>query len=196
MNNYRANIKVKFPKSFNYWKNFDEARTLQYEMIQEIRWALKDKGIIYIWWFYEPHIEITWLDNGGFLGKKEAFEIVEQIARGYSHFESIKFMSPEDGNFGDWFCENEREREFGALRHHYCAELAELFEIYDNDIIEGKGRIEQYKRTLHTLANPLALNYTDEAKACFSRGLICLLFRFFSFKRAVFIYTKIFRQKY
>lgn len=85
---------------------------------------------------------------------------------------------------------------FGGRRHAICTNWIQNYMQHKDGVDGGKGLEEQVKRTIHTLCNPLGLNYLKEAKICFSRGLICLLFRFFKFSTAVWIYTKVFRQRY
>ena len=106
------------------------------------------------------------------------------------------WMTPANGSFVDWFCVGENEKEFGGKRHDLSRQFVELYNEYKDSVDNGKGLKEQVKRTIHTICNPLGLNYMDEAYICFSRGLICVLFRFFSFNKAVWIYKNIFRQKY
>ena len=193
MNNYRAIIPIDF--ECDYWdrqpessNSFSEVHATYYLDVKKIRDYAKQLGIKYIWCFYEPYLEITWLGN-----EIQAESLMQFIKKNYKN---VTFKFPEDGDFAEWFCKNGSEREFGAKRYGICADLVDLFEQYDSDVKSGKGVREQVKRTIHGICNPLGLNYMDEAYVCFSRGLICLLFRFFSFKRAVWIYTKIFRQKY
>jgi hypothetical protein len=200
MNNYRINLRYKF--SVDYWNKkdvkFSDLPRHCNIFIRNIRYKANDLGIKYLWFFYEPYLEITWLSDEA--QAKELFEFAESLSSSrildFIDWDSLEKRTPSDGVFGDWFCNNEREREFGAKRHSLCADFADLVEQYKYDIESGKGIGEQVKRTIHTICNPLGLNYKDEARICFSRGLICLLFCYFSFNKAVWIYTKIFRQKY
>ncbi len=173
--------------------NFNVLHQKYYFIIKEIKMEAKTIGIKYIWHFYEPYIEITWFGN-----KKQSerlFRIVEKICN-KNNITDLQKLRDGEGFHADWFCCNNRETEFGGKRHAICSDFASLINEYENDIRSGKGVNEQVKRTIHTICNPLGINYTDEAKICFSRGLICVLFRFFEFKKAVWIYKNIFRQKY
>lgn len=174
--------------------NFSELHDHFYPIIDGIKLRAKNYGIPYIWYFYEPFVEITWF---GIDKKTNEFflESVKRLLNSYAIFDIHEHES-ENGEIIDWFCENENEREFGGKIHSKCSEIAELFYQYNKDIKNGKGKKEQVKRTIHRICNPIGLNYLDEAYICFSRGLICLLFKFFSFKKAIWIYKNIFRQKY
>jgi hypothetical protein len=177
--------------------NFSELHNKYYPIIQEIKKEAHSFGIKYIWHFYEPYIEITWLGE-----EKESLQLILNITtilkkHKISHEDfHVKYPENNNENFGDWFCCSEEEKEFGSKVHAKCSEIVELFKEYEIPIASGKGKKEQVKRTIHRLCNPLGLNYIDEAYICFSRGLICLLFRFFNFNKAVWIYRNIFRQKY
>lgn len=175
--------------------NFSELHDNYYIIIEAIKNYAYNLDIQYIWHFYEPYVEITWLGN-----RKQARLLIKEIKSLLEAHQiqdlHIKYPQNKDDNFGDWFCKNEKEKEFGSKVHGKCAEIVDLFWKYQYSIRDGKTKKEQVKRTIHRLCNPLGLNYKDEAYICFSRGLICLLFRFFKHSTAVWIYTKIFRQKY
>lgn len=200
MNNYR--VTFLHDLQCNYWNkraqpeaahNFPDVHAIYYPIVKEIREAAKALNIKHIWNFYEPYLEITWLSN-----ELEASLLLDKIKKllEEKNITDGKYYTPEQGSFSEWFCSNEKEREFGAKRYAICADLVALFEEYKMDIKYGKGQREQVKRTIHGVCAQMGLNYMDEAYICFSRGLICLLFKLFSFKKAVWIYTKIFRQKY
>lgn len=200
MNNYR----VTFSKALDVslWNkgrqaessvNFRDLPAHYYGLVSTIRLVAAKMGIEHIWFFYEPYVEITWLSD-----QKAAEELWVYIERACENegITDLKKYSPADGNFAEWFCNSEEEREFGAKRYALCAEWVALYNQYKTAVDNGKGLKRQVGRTMHALCNPLGLNYVDEAMMCFRRGLICLLFRYFSFKRAVWIYTKVFRQVY
>ncbi len=192
MNNYRVNIKKdKYEEMQNDIVNNPYKK--YYPLIREIRATAKGIGIESIWYFYEPYIEITWL--GTEEQSELLFKSIDMVCNHYG-FDHVDKLRPKDGNFGDWFCHSENEREFGCKTHSLCADFADLCHTYQHSIELGNGLREQVKRTIHRMCNPLNLSYKDEAYICFSRGLICLLFIFFKFNRAVWIYRKIFRQKY
>jgi hypothetical protein len=172
--------------------NFNTLHIKYYPLIKSIKNQAKMLGIKYIWHFYEPYIEITWYST-----QEQADELYKIIASELlsnninSEIEKINGL-----DYADWFCHSPEEREFGGKRHALSGEFVDLIDEYKDSISSGKGINEQVKRTIHTICNPLGINYTDEAKICFSRGLICILFKYFSFNRAVWIYRNIFRQKY
>lgn len=172
--------------------NFKMLHEKYYPIIKKIRERAKEIGIKYIWHFYEPYIEITWYSTPA--QAQGLYRVIKTILAK----EGIKaeIQKPTGDGMADWFCMNDQEREFGGKRHALSAEFVALVDEYKDDIEKGKGVNEQIKRTIHTICNPLGINYIDEAKICFSRGLICVLFRFFEFKRAVWIYKNLFRQKY
>jgi hypothetical protein len=198
MNNYRITFLHSLP--VDYWNkkkgkelNFKQLHKKYYPLIKQIKEIALDNNIDYIWHFYEPFIEITWYgsskNSNEFIKDLKIFLLDNSIT-------DYKIYTPKDGEFADWFCCNDKEKEFGGLRHAWCSQFVELIDKYEKDIEKGKGVNEQIKRTIHCVCNPLGLNYTEEAKICFSRGLICLLFKYFNHKKAVWIYTKIFKQKY
>lgn len=194
-NNYRITFGSNV--NCNYWNKpnqngvcFKDLPDVFYPTIDKIYKLAEENNIKYIWHFYEPFVEITWIsENDVFLNN-----IIELLNKNNIKIESIK--TPKDGYFIDWFCCNDLEKEFGGKRYSLCADFVKIYNEYKNSVDAGKGLKEQIKRTIHGICNPLGLNYIDECKICFSRGLICLLFSFFSFNRAIWIYTKIFRQKY
>lgn len=194
MNNYRLNVKsAKF--NIDYWKNFSSLREYL-PIVEKIKRVTEIFNIQKFWFFFEPHLEITWLSNN----KNEslaALNIIKNIIKAeLDENAEFEYKTPSDGSFGDWFCENEQERSFGAVRHSICCDWVLNYLYYKDAVDNGKGLENQVKRTIHTLCNPLGINYLGEAKICFSRGLICLLFKFFPFKRAVWIYKNIFCQDY
>ena len=173
------------------YMNFSDVHKKYYPLVLKIKILAIGQGITNLWHFYEPHIEITWF------GSDPASDRFVTLLKKLLEKEGITDAKWGEGfGFMDWFCENEAERGFGGRRHALCSDFVRLVEEYRPSIEQGKGVNAQVGRTIHTICNPLGINYWDEAKICFSRGLICVLFRFFSFSRAVWIYTNIFRQKY
>ena len=174
--------------------DFAEVHKKLFPVIRDICDEARLYGIRYIWHFYEPYAEITWYANDTTPDANRLFEgwLKKKVeAAGYH---DVEFQGGEQ--LADWFCLNEREREFGGKRHDLCNQFVTLVEEYRDAIEAGKGVHQQVKRTIHTICNPLGIGYWEEAKICFSRGLICLLFKVLPFKRAVWVYTKIFRQSY
>lgn len=202
MNNYRVTFAHHITEKCDYWNSnsetiklkFKDLPNLLYPTISLILKEARELGIKYIWFFYEPYVEITWLSDDE-LVSEELFTKIDEILKA-KNIKDVKRRYPVHGNFGDWFCNSDREMEFGAKRHDLCRQWIELYNEYKDAVDDGKGLQHQVRRTIHTLCNPLGLNFLDEARICFWRGILCLLFRFFLFKRAIWIYTKIFRQKY
>ncbi len=193
-------------KQCDYWgKNRCSLQAESYPTFQQ--WAdehwstielcldeVRAQGIKDVWFFHEPFIEITWLCYDA--AQSEAtFAAIERnlVALGIT---DARRHYPTNGQFADWFCRNEGERRFGAKRHALSCQWVELYREHKEAVDTGMGVRAQVGRTIHTICNPLGLNYIDEAKICFSRGLICLLFRWFPFPKAVWIYKHVFRQAY
>jgi len=173
--------------------NFAKVHQEYYPIVQKLKRMLKAcDGVKYCWHFYEPYVELTWYQEEENSAPMTLLVTYLEL----NDIEDFKTKIDKTGNLADWFCCNNQEREFGGKCHSLCSEMVDLMWEYREAIEAGKGTHEQMKRNIHRMCNPLGINYMDEAKICFSRGLICVLFRFFSFKRAVWIYKKIFRQKY
>lgn len=197
LQNYR--VEFLFPQTsgnaFRYM-DFDKHREslcdIYHEYVLGIKEIAKNHGIKYIWHFYEPCIEITWLSENNC---EEMIQDIKKYLNNLGIYDCV-FKYPFNGEFADWFCTSEREMEFGAKRHSLCSEFVDLYHEYKDSVDGGKGKRKQVERTIHTLCNPLGIDYITEAKLCFSRGLICALFCIFSFDNAVWIYRNIFRQTY
>lgn len=201
MNNYR--IEFLFPQTFvsarhdlqaESYNNFSKLAEKYYPIVKHIKELASDFNIYCMWHFYEPHVEITWLNNDEYINNK-LFDVIEKYLQSIG-IDDYRRKYPKDGDFADWFCKSNAEREFGAKRHALCSEFVDLYNEYKIVVDEGKGLRKQVERTIHTLCNPLGIDYKTEAKLCFSRGLICLLFCYLSFDNAVWVYRKIFRQEY
>lgn len=148
-----------------------------------------------IWWFFEPYIEITWMSSDRTISDSLVLEIKNlwsKILPGAI----FEYKTPEDGDFADWYCDSEEERFFGAVRHSLSCTWVVNYIQNHKSVNAGKGLKKQVGRTIHTICNPLGLTYWEEAKICFDRGIICILFCFFKFKTAIWIYEKILRRKY
>ena len=184
-----SNYRVTFGgENIDYKSNFAECRQ-QMSNIQKIILKLKEYDVENVWWFFEPYVEITWLSPNG--EPLRAIKILlEELGIKYT------ISTPENGQIADWYCNSENEREFGAKSYAKSAELAMLFYEWDDSIEMGKGLENHYLRRCHVLANQLALNYKQEGTLLIKRGVLCLLFWFLGHRKAVWIYTKILRQKY
>ncbi len=198
MNNYyRINlfkqisqIKLKQPENHRDFKSISENNYYYFKLLKNFAY---DLGVKYIWFFNEPHLEITWYST-----PEQARTICDFVDAWYDNStrkDNYEILPP-NVSWADWYCDSEKEREFGGKVHSLCADFATLYYEYKKPVDKGKGLEKQIGRTIHRLCNPLGLSYKEETRICFSRGLICLLFQYFSFKKAVWIYRNIFRQKY
>lgn len=178
-------------EDIDYKNNFSECRK-KYKIICGIITRLKELGVTDVWWFFEPYVEITWLLKNDDEGKSLS-DVVQMLE--YRNI-PYKFSTPANGQICDWYCNSDAEREFGAKAYARSAELASLFYTYKDCIESGKGLEQQYVRRCHVLANQLTLNYKQEGFLLIKRGILCLLFWFLGHHKAVWIYTKILRQKY
>lgn len=199
MNNYRVeygtNVEV------DYWNkklqpesgtNFRNIPAVFYPELSQIYAEAEKLGIKHAWHFYEPYVEFTWLSDDAEASEK----LIEFIKVVTAKYKDLLIRRPADGVFADWYCTSEREREFGAKRHALCAEWVKLYNEYKDAVDNGKGLSLQVARTIHTLANPLGINYKDEARICLARFFACTMFRYLPFKLARFIYTRLLRFKY
>ena len=189
MNNYRIEF------GFGHAKTVEEAPKIFYNIIRHIKNLANEADINQIWYFYEPHVEVTWLSDDEH--KSNIFlKEIERYLGSLNIFNEWRVKTPKDGEFADWWGKNTEENIFGAKVHVLCSKFVDLYEDNKEVVDNGRGLRKQVERTIHRLCNPLGIDYLEEAKLCFSRGLICLLFTMFSFERAVWIYRNIFRQDY
>lgn len=188
-----ANYRVTFGgEQIDYRNGFEECRKY-FPVIKRIRATAKEDGIEDIWWFFEPFVEITWIDrrkDGPFLDTVAFILHDEGIVR-------YKTFSPTDGQFADWFGKTPQERRLGYKRYAKLAELSEML-LENQDIIEeGMGFDAHLTRCTHTIANQLGMNYMDEGMALFKRSILCFLY-FFAPKPQIAIDTweKLFNEKF
>ncbi len=199
MNCYRATFNREL--KCNYWETlsgegvtFKEVHKFNWPILREIYSQALAIGVTYIWHFYEPFVEMTWITNPA--NNKKMQKIIKTVCK-KAKITDCKFESgyPQVGFKPDWFCNNEAEMKFGAGRHALSAQMVSLIETYRPAIEAGLGIEEQISRNIHTICNPMGLNYRDEGKICFSRGLMCWLYWYLPQSWARFFYTKVFRQK-
>lgn len=185
---YRFNI---FHPNFevDYHNDFHSLREYIPQVLDIVA-TIKDNGASAAWYFFEPHLEITYNCH-----EQDSDFIRRQTIAHINYEFPDSRIEYKEGELQDWYCQNEEEREFGGRRHEICTNWIRNYMMHENAVNSGKGLRKQVERTIHTLCNPLGLNYKEEAKICFSRGLICLLFWLWP-RRAIWIYTKVFRQKY
>lgn len=184
----------------DYKSNFEKCREYM-PHVTEIMVILEDLGVRdhQRWFFFEPYVEITWIEYN-VTKAQEILDAIKKYLEEYPQLTDVKFMTPDNGMFADWYFMpgNLDERQFGYERYAACARQAELFYGW-MDVLEqprGKGLEEHYARSCHVLANQLGLSYKEEGRILFWRGVLCKLFWMFGHHKAVWIYTKIFRQKY
>lgn len=188
-NNYRV---VFGGEDIDYKSNFKDC--VKYiGVIRKIFIVLDLCDVKHKWYFFEPYVEITWIDdNDKFaLIKKNILELLER-----ENISDAKFSTPDNGAICDWYCDSDLEREFGYQTYSESSKLALLFFRYAEVIKRGKGLENQYVRRCHVLACQLAINYKQEGIYLIKRGILCLLFWFLGHHKAVWIYRNILRCKY
>jgi hypothetical protein len=168
--------------------DFHDIHKQRYPIVKKIKDAARELGIKYIWHFYEPCVEITWYSE-----KVEAEKLYSYIEALLEEEGFSDLRRGENPDFADWYCESEREREFGGKRHALCSDFVELIEEYRDCIEDGKGVEAQVRRTIHTICNPLGINYWGEAWICFKQGIGSFLLRFFSLEKTRWICKNILR---
>lgn len=191
MNNYRITFHHE-DHGIDYWKDFGAAKKF-FPIVRQIFDVLVRHEVKLYWFFYEPFVEITWIDDGDKF--KDIQSEIEPILFA-AKISDEKWSTPANGNFADWFCDSPEEMEFGAKRHALSTQYVLLCDEYADAIQKGKGVERQLSRTIHTIANPLTLNFKAEARLCLRRGVACALFSIFPHKVAVWIFRHIFFQKY
>jgi len=198
LNNYRVTFggididyKSNFAKCQEYWK-----------YVKVIMGILKLHGVSdrNKWWFFEPYVEITWIEDNEKSAKVQ-MDGVKRYVESQPDIKDVNYLIPTNGKFADWYFQpgNLSERKFSYTRYAACALQSQLFYEYMQNIDlpdRSKGLEQHYVRSCHVLANQLALSYKEEGRLLFWRSILCKLFWWFGHKRAVWLYTKIFRQKY
>ncbi len=180
----------------DYKANFTQCREF-YPVIQSIFATCRAHARIEYWWFFEPHVEITIVDEEYKDFSDESF--LEDLREDFVKYgiTDYNISHSEIGGWQpDWYCNSRQEMEFGWRTYAESRHIAQLFYEYKEEIDKGKGLEAQYVRRCHVLANQLALDYKKEGIYLWKRGLLCLLFWYLGHHKAVWIYTKIFRFKY
>lgn len=174
-------------EQIDYHSNFAECQKYA-EVIKFVLQFLKGRGVEHCWYFYEPYVEITWVADVDLL--QEVVRIVE------AHHDG-ECRSKKGTDFLDWYHGGgKHEEEFSWRRYAAITDVSMLFREYRGCISDGKGQELHYVRCAHVLANQLAMNYKQEGKALIKRGILCLLFWWLGHKKAVWIWTKVFRARY
>jgi hypothetical protein len=178
-------------EKIDYRSNFKDCRKY-WMIIKEILECSKKINIpIDMWFFYEPYVEITWVEyhndyktpampciSGVYEDCYISYlkPLILEILSKYDIVDYV-FYSPVHGNFTDWYFKKgcEKEKEFGYKRYAKIAELSKLYYEYMDEIKNGKGLEGHYVRSCHVLANQLALNYYLEGKYLLKRSIVCFL---------------------
>lgn len=217
ISNYRINLFFT-GEGTDYWKDFHKNRRLHYRSIAHIFGLLTERGVGDKWFFFEPYVEITWLehkDRGpetlqllvGLLEDKGFTPRTDEDRKNkmMSHMTYETAQSKDGLTFCEWFDCNYCEKFFGAMRYASTANIAMAMCTTGLAVEKGKGIHAQYMRSLHSLANQMGMNYRQEGWYATKRGMFCLLIWLFhkvfpkrsvgGYLIACFIYEKIFRQK-
>lgn len=174
-NNYR--VRFKGPLQIDYWKDFERAKRVYMADVINLR-NIINQHCQYSWFFFEPHVELTWMDE-----LEENCQTALKAVKEYLEICGWEYeIQKPPEKFVDWYnCGSELETEFGGILHHHCADIATEFWAYRGAVGEGKGPHNQMRRTIHRLTNPLCMNYYDEGKMCLAHGLrtlfLCLLIK-------------------
>lgn len=211
--NYRINLMVthggyensgKNPRQ-QYYKGFHLLRK-GYPRIARIMQFLHDRGIKTgnKWFFFEPYIEITWLEKTE-TGPQTLADLEEFVVNKLDiDPECVKTSSQPGVGFCEWFdLQPPGEKVFGARRYGWTSEIAMDYFRYSKDVDAGRGINAQYMRTIHSLANQLGMHYRSEGWYAIKRGLFCLTIWAFQwwpksmsgYKPACWIWKKLLRQK-
>lgn len=200
--NFHGNLEV------DYKANFEDARK-SFFLIRSLRNYLKSKNseflrtslgvgksnLIMSWWHYEPYVEFTYAIYKE-INSEDISQIndtlIEAIKKRFAN-EDISVQVIEGPG---WYHTSDNEHMFELMTMVKGCDLAEEFYSYQDSINAGKGLEKQYVRKCHLLANQIGLNYKLEGRYLFWRSILCFLFYYLGHKKAVWIYTKIFRQKY
>ena len=187
MNSYRVTFGG---EDIDYKSNFQDCLK-HIPTIRDVFSVLRQHGVKQYWHFFEPYVEITWISPDW---EDTSLDAVADFLRK----EGIKFTILHDKGltFPDWYCCSQEEKMFGCFRYAMCSKQSMFFHANKKQIDSGKGLENHYVRSCHVLASQLALNYKKEGTLLIKRGILCLLFWFLGHKKAVWIYTKIMRQKY
>lgn len=213
--NYRVNLYFT-GEGTDYWKDFHKNRRRHYGSIQSVFSMLKERGVQNMWFFFEPYVEITWLEHKE-RGPETLKLLIESLeAVGFTprtdkdredkmmHDTTYETAQSKGGlTFCEWFDCNYFEKFFGAVRYGATSSIAMALYTTGLSVEKGKGVHPQYMRSLHSLANQLGMNYRQEGWYAVKRDMFCLLIWMFhkipksmgGYKIACFIYEKIFRQK-
>ncbi len=175
-------------KEIDYSSNFEECRKY-FPTIQRIV-DLAFKRDLLIWWFFEPYVEITWIERN----PDDLFLPIAEAELKNLGIKDYRVKTPADGQFAAWYGLTPKEREFSHKRHDACARQAELFMEYGAEIKKGIGEELQYARSAHVLANQLGMNYEAEGMALLKRAMLCFFYSPCNAEQAKERYTKLFKD--
>ncbi len=202
MNNYRALFSVISSDNVSYenkanpnsptpYKNFLDLPTIYKPILTKIFSKANQLGITKIWYFLEPDLELTWLtDNPKASEKLRVY--CRRLCRTNKGINFRYLTYKDDPRLMDWFCKNEIERQFGANRHDICRKFIQNYWENQESVDKGWGINNQIARTIHTLCNPLGINFRDEGKLCVRHGFRCLMLGYlpYSFCKFIFRFLK------
>ena len=186
VNNYRIEFGG---EEIDYYNDFKECRKY-YPIIKQIINAAKEVGIEYIWWFFEPYVEITWIAESD-----RFMNIVRQILQ-KNNIKDHREKTPKDGFFADWYGITPAERKFGYKRYAELRKASQVFYDNEKDFADSIGWEKHYMRSAHVLANQMGLNYMDEAIALFKRSIFCFFANQMGQDGAIKMYEKLFKELY
>ena len=186
LKNFRINIFIK-NNGINYMKNFGDFKDVYMPLVKEIFDIAKKHEINNIWYFAEPHLELTWIGYN-----PEFITELGDFLHEYSKKQPIGLncKTPTDGYFPSWYGKNYGELEFNWKCHVLESKIALLFHEYKKDISAGLGINRHYQRMCHILACQLALNFKDEAVQAFHHFIYCSLAHVLNILRVKFSKTK------
>lgn len=200
--NFNGNLEI------DYKSNFEDCRQTFF-LIKELRSYLKSKNrqfsitplalgkvpLTMSWWHYEPYTEFTYALHKE-VPQEDVNEINHILIKAIAKRFPDEDISIQEIEGPGWYHDSEEEHMFELMTMVKGCDLAEEFYNFEEAINAGKGLEKQYVRKCHLLANQLGINYKLEGKYLFWRSILCFMFYFLGHKKAVWIYTKIFRQKY
>ena len=189
--NYRVNFGG---ENIDYKDNFSQCREY-FPLLEKLYDALAQHGVQYAWHFFEPYVELTWVDDTLGFGPPTSLDSVLDILKKAGITPTLVHR-PADGVIVDWYCKSPEEQKFGLESYALSAKMAMLFWKYKDSIAKGCGEENQYMRRTHVLANQIAMNYAEESKLLAMRAHLAILFWKNGHEAAVAEYEKTFGVKY
>lgn len=178
-------------QDIDYNTEFHKCRKY-FSIIDEIMTMAEDYGVKDIWFFFEPEVEITWIEPYT-TGRLFIKEVIEFLNDRNIHY---KVYTPEDnGFFAEWFGSTQEELKLGYKRYALLSKVSTLL-LRNQDVIEdGAGWERHFIRCCHTLANQLGLNYKDEGLAMLKRALFNIVAFYGDYSKAHKMYGELMEGK-